>query len=44
MFSKKYKIDSKNRKFLTEWTKQYCFTRLERVEAVLSNKKVPNIK
>lgn len=34
MFIKKRKINSKGRKFLNEWTEQYCFVLSERVEAV----------
>ncbi|XP_049957760.1 uncharacterized protein LOC126474336 [Schistocerca serialis cubense] len=34
MDHKKCKVDNKNRKFLTDWTDQYCFTVPDRPEAI----------
>lgn len=48
MDRKKRKVDSENRKFLTEWTEQYCFTLPDRPGAVpvclICNKTVALIK
>lgn len=48
MNTKKRKVDNENRKFLTEWTEQYCFTLPERPGAVpvclICNKTVALIK
>lgn len=48
MDPKKRKVDSENRKFLAEWTEQYCFTLPERPQAVpvclICNKTVAIIK
>lgn len=48
MDPKKRKVDSENRKFLTEWTEQYCFTLPDRPGAVpvclICNKTVALVK
>lgn len=48
MDPKKRKVDSENRKFLPEWTEQYCFTLPDRPKAVpvclLCNKTVAIVK
>lgn len=48
MDPKKRKVDSENRKFLTEWTEQYCFTLPDRPRVVpvclICNKTVAIVK
>lgn len=48
MEPKKRKVDSENRKFLVEWTEQYCFTLPDRPNAVpvclICNKTVAIVK
>ncbi|CAG4931301.1 unnamed protein product [Parnassius apollo] len=48
MDPKKRKVDSKNRRFLEEWTEQYCFTLLDRPQTVpvciICNKTVAIVK
>lgn len=48
MDPKKRKVDSENRRFLEEWTEQYCFTLPDRPQAVpvclICNKTVALVK